>query len=136
MRQCLNCKKDFEYKREAAKFCSNKCRAAYNRAHPQEGVTKLQMQSLYNAILEAVDKIQYAGSKNAYDGAKTHYTKQDEPLTFTTPVPKISVDAIMRKYVEDRRDCSCQEEYISWLDRLNADERLSSKQKELVKNTN
>lgn len=55
---CLNCKKDFEPKRPHAKFCSDKCRVAWNRANPQGKVTKLQMQSLYNEILELARKMQ------------------------------------------------------------------------------
>jgi hypothetical protein len=136
MKQCLNCQNDFEYKREAAKFCSDKCRAAYNRAHPEKQVTKLQMQSLYNAVLEAVEKIQYAAPQKEYDSPRLPPTMQDEPLKFAKPVPKVAADAIMRKYVEDRRDCTCEEEFRTWFERLDADERLTSRQKELVKNTN
>lgn len=80
MKQCLNCQKEFEYKRNAAKFCSDKCRAAYNRAHPSQGVTKPQMQSLYTAVLEAVEKIQFYVPKE-YDGPKLANI-QDEPLSF------------------------------------------------------
>lgn len=57
MKQCLNCHTEFEYKRESAKFCSDKCRATYNRAHPKQLVTPIQMQVLYNEILELASKM-------------------------------------------------------------------------------
>lgn len=135
MKQCLNCHKEFEYKRESAKFCSDKCRATYNRKYPKQSVSPIQMQVLYNAFLDAVEKIQYSAPKQVYDASKSAPTIQDEPFKYVKPIPKVAVDAIMRKYVDDRRDCSCDEEYISWLERLENDERLTSKQRELVKNT-
>jgi hypothetical protein len=93
------------------------------------------MQLLYNAVLEAVEKIQFVGPQKEYNAAKLPPAVQDEPLKFVKPVPKVAADAIMRKYVEDRQDCTCKEEYISWCERLENDDRLTSKQKELVKNT-
>ena len=143
MKQCLNCQKEFEYKREAAKFCSNKCRAAYNRAHPEQQVTKLQLQALYNEMIELAKRMQ-AGPEmilitpiTTQQAVTLHNTEHPEQMTtmFTKQVPKVAADAIMRKYVADRRDCTCEEEYFSWAERLEADDRLTSKQKELVKNT-
>jgi len=58
MKECMNCKNEFEAKRPHAKFCSDKCRVAYNRAHPQQAVTKLQMQLLYNEMLDLARKMQ------------------------------------------------------------------------------
>ncbi len=58
MKLCLNCQKEFEHKRDSAKYCSDKCRAAYNRAHPEQQVTKLQLQLLYNEMIELARKMQ------------------------------------------------------------------------------
>lgn len=134
MKACLNCQKEFEYKRAAAKFCSDKCRVAYNRKHPKEGVTKLQMQVLYNSILDAVNQI---NAKNGQPEAiAVVFKPQETPQQSNyNPVPKVAAEAIMRKYVADRMDLTCEEEYLSWLEKLNNDDRLSPKQKELVKNT-
>ncbi len=136
MNKCLKCQKEYEPKRSTSKFCSDSCRSAFHRDAPVNKITKLQMQSLYNAVLEAVEKIQYAAPQKEYDSPKLPPTMQDEPLKFVKPVPKVAADAIMRKYVEDRRDCTCEEEFRTWFERLDADERLTSRQKELVKNTN
>lgn len=52
MKACLNCQKEFEHKREAAKYCSDKCRVMYNRRFPKDWVSKTQVQVLYNEMLE------------------------------------------------------------------------------------
>lgn len=54
---------------------------------------------------------------------------------FQPAVPKVAQDAIMRKYVEDRQECTSKEEYMDWVKRLEADTRISDNQKQLVKNT-
>lgn len=74
MKQCLNCQTEFQYKRGAAKFCSNKCRAAYNRAHPKQSVTPIQMQVLYNSVLEAINQI------NARNGQPPAFGAVIEPI--------------------------------------------------------
>jgi hypothetical protein len=82
MKECLQCKKEFEPKRPHGKFCSDKCRVQYNRLNPLQAVSKFQMQALYNEIKAAISQIQYQKPPEVYDGAKTHYTQQDEPLQF------------------------------------------------------
>jgi hypothetical protein len=58
MKECLHCKKEFEAKRDSAKFCSTSCRVMYHRKHgKKKDVTPLQMQVLYNSMLELVDKM-------------------------------------------------------------------------------
>lgn len=81
MKECLNCKSEFKEQRSTAKFCSNKCRAAHNRQKPENKVTKMQLQVLYNAFLDAVGKIQYSAPKEIYDAPKKPNI-QDEPLSF------------------------------------------------------
>lgn len=57
MKKCLNCQKEFDYKREAAKFCSDRCRVQYNRKNPTSSLKPFQMQELFNAIMGAVNTI-------------------------------------------------------------------------------
>ena len=83
MKTCLNCQKEFGYKREAAKFCSDKCRVTYNRANPKERVTKTQMQALYNLMMDKLGQIEFAPSQAVYDAPKLPANfKADEPLSF------------------------------------------------------
>lgn len=58
MKKCLQCEREFEPKRPHGKFCSDKCRVAYNRAHPSNAVTKRQIQALYNEMLELAKQMQ------------------------------------------------------------------------------
>ena len=82
MKACLNCKNDFDAKRPHAKFCSDKCRVAYNRANPSQSVSKFQMQSLYNAFLEAVDRLHWAkATPDSFDGRKAAPTQLDDYFT-------------------------------------------------------
>lgn len=134
MKECLHCKKEYEPKRAHSKFCSTSCRVMYNRNHPKETVSKFQMQVLYNNILAAVDSINAKNGQPEAIGAVFSQPKSNTPIV-PKYVPQVAKEAIMRKYVEDRRDCSGKEEFENWLDKLNADDRLTTKEKELVKNT-
>lgn len=62
MKECLECKKLYQFKREASKFCSDKCRVKWNRHHPKETdtVSKMELKVLYNAVLEMVGKLNVA----------------------------------------------------------------------------
>ena len=131
MKPCLHCQKDYEFKRAASKFCSDKCRVAYNRRHPKQGaVTPMQVQVLYNAVLEMVGNMKQGGQVVA----AVQKTAFQSPLA-QQPIPRVAQDAIMRKYVEDRRNCTCESEFISWSEKLDADTRITDSQKELVKTT-
>lgn len=57
MKECLNCKKEYEAKRPHAKFCSVNCRVQYNRTHPKDVITKTQVQVLYNQMLEMMSQL-------------------------------------------------------------------------------
>lgn len=92
------------------------------------------MQVLYNSVLEAISKI------NAKNGlpepmAAVFVPQQHTAAQMTTPLPRVAIEAIKRKYVEDRRECTCEEEHYNWLQKLAADDRLSEDDKKLIKNT-
>jgi hypothetical protein len=129
MKTCLNCQKEYQHKREASKFCSDRCRVAYNRKHPKQTVSPVQMQVLYNSMLELVGKIG-APSENVHVAPK-----QALAAPISRPVAGMSAEAIMHKYVEDRREINDEGQYMDWIGRLNNDARLTQKQKELVKST-
>lgn len=57
MKVCLQCDKDISARRETAKFCSDNCKVKWNRKNGKANVSKVQMQVLYNQILEVVGKI-------------------------------------------------------------------------------
>jgi CRISPR/Cas system CSM-associated protein Csm2 small subunit len=68
MKECLNCKKEFQERRSTARFCSNKCRSAFNRGTSGNRITKMQMREMFNAIMGAVNSI---NAKNGQPEAVT-----------------------------------------------------------------
>lgn len=133
MKVCLNCQELYENKREASKFCSTSCRVMYNRKHPKpkETITVGQMQNIYNSILEVVGKINQRNELPQPVAAAI----QAAPFQANKPVPQVVVQAVMRSYWAEKLDLT-PDDYPDWLKRLYADPRLSSKQKDLIKNTN
>lgn len=127
MQQCLyeNCDVEFE-ERDGKKFCSTSCRVMYNRKHGKKNtITPVQMQVMYNSILEAINKIS---------------TVNNHPPSFgvimpNKPTPDYSVKPIIKRsfdyYKQARVDC---ENIEQWEDLkaeiLNSD--LSMKQKTLL----
>lgn len=142
MKDCLQCGEKYENKRETSKFCSDKCRVKYNRKNPKQGVTKLQMQVLYNSVLALVQNhtnelppdyqnIKAAGILKANEDV--------EPLSFDKLREQIKSQRppkTMAKYFEDKRDCTCQEDYDSWLAEVEADPYLKPKEKQILKQSN
>lgn len=62
MKECLNCKKEFEPKKQHGKFCCANCRVSYNRKHPKiengiNAVVSPTMQELFNSIMAGIDAI-------------------------------------------------------------------------------
>lgn len=59
MKECLNCKKEYDSKRDTSKFCSTSCRVRWYQRHSRgkSKVTPMDMQELYNAVLNAVNGI-------------------------------------------------------------------------------
>ena len=54
---CEQCGTEFEYTREAARFCSGKCRVKWSRKNPKKEVTKIQMGVLYNQMLDLISEM-------------------------------------------------------------------------------
>lgn len=137
MKACLNCNNQYENKREASKFCSAKCRVAFNRKNPQDRITKVQVQVLYNSMLEMMGKVGVSQERESQKPVQ----EAGKPLSFdlmkqAVQLPQVAVQAIMRKYWDDKRELGGQDEYNDWLQKLYSDNRLTTKQKDLIKNTN
>lgn len=57
---CLECKKDYEAKRDTSKFCSDNCRVKWNQKNGRKVKGELkpfQMQVLYNQMVEINTKL-------------------------------------------------------------------------------
>lgn len=72
MSKCLQCEKEYKAKRPTRKFCSANCRIKYYRAHKKDTpiekektiVGKVELEVLYNKILELVSKAETPSEKN------------------------------------------------------------------------
>jgi hypothetical protein len=135
MKECLECKKEFDAKREAAKFCSVNCRVKWNRKQPKKNiVTPLQMQVLYNSVLEMVGKINYGVAPTLLDGSKVNHAKLDEVGQWQEAKPTIK-RRTPEEWVLWKREILDADEFQEWVKELESADYLTSKQKSLIKNT-
>lgn len=89
------------------------------------------MQVLYNAVLEMIgnmDKPTFKGITEAQNGTPTAISN--------TTQRQLKPPKTMAKYFEDKQDCSCEEDYHTWLAEVDADPYLTSKQRTILKTTN
>jgi len=123
MKGCLNCQKEYENKREASKFCSTKCRVMYNRKFPKkkDGVSKTQLQVIYNAILEKVGELKAA--------PQTFSIKPQMPV-----VQHISQAKTFTQYNQAKIDCQSEEEWVGLAHEIENDQFLPRKQKNILLN--
>jgi len=87
-RNCDTCGDEYEYRRKTSRFCSDKCRMAFGRENPkpESQVSKVQMQVLYNAVLDLVSNVNFApSSPAAYDTPKHKKYIADEPKQWVEP---------------------------------------------------
>jgi len=135
--KCLNCQKEFEPKRkDTAKFCSATCRVRYNRVNPKDKVTKVQMQVLYNTMMERLGKIEYkAATEASYDVKKLDKITYDEPGQWQEPKPKTYIKRTPAHWVDLRRDCTDADQYAKWLENLENDPYLTAREKRDIKAT-
>lgn len=132
MKQCLYCDKEFEAKRDSAKFCSTSCRVMHNRKHGKKNtVTPVQMQALFNAMMEKlgeVGKIVAVTPKEAYDRPPLKIT-YDEPPKFLSP--QIALKSF-EQWQREKRECETEEQWEEIKAGIKAATNLTQKQKDLL----
>lgn len=114
--------------KRAKRFCNNTCRSNHWYSLNKKGKAR-------KGELKTEVKYTIPVHEN-YDNPKLSAYIQDEHPMFSAPKPRLTPDQIMRKYVDERRDFTCDEEFKDWFNRLDSDERLTDRQKQLVKATN
>ena len=131
--KCLNCPNEFEPKRkDVAKYCSVKCRVQYGRKNPGNSVTKVQMQVLYNSMMEAIGKIVVIPTKEVYDSPPLKIT-YDEPPKYQparTTLKSFDWYRLAKKDIEDEDDWQKMKTEIEEAP------NLTQKQKNLLLTTN
>lgn len=124
MKQCLNCQKEFEFKRTAAKFCSTKCRVMYNRKNPSQGVTKHQLQTLYNTFLEAIGNLKYSSPKES--------NEQPRPPAALKGSPKLTIKRSFLNFQTLIEECQSMEEYEPLRKEIEESDYLSKREKDIL----
>jgi hypothetical protein len=135
MKQCLECEKPFEAKRESAKFCSVNCRVKWNRKNGNKTPVKpIQVQVLYNAMMDMVSNFKFTPTTpSSYDAPKIPIVN-DEYGQFSPPKPlkRRSYES----YREGKRECETAEQWEELRVEIDADMFLTKKEKDLLKTTN
>jgi hypothetical protein len=132
MKECLNCNKEFEPKRESGKYCSDNCRVQWNRKNPKQekGLTELQqMKVMYNTLIEKIDKLNLSS---------VYLPVNESKQSFDTTLPKnkkIMLKRTPMQWVELRRDCQNSDDYNKWIVDLDNDTHLTQLEKKQIKAT-
>lgn len=135
MKECLYCNKDFESKRDSAKYCSDKCKMQWNRKNPkkEKGLTELQqMKVMYNTLLQKIDNL-------SVNKIETNTAIQKKEI-FAAPkeiTKKLFIKRSPENYVELRRDIPEYDEegYRQWLSDVDNDPYLTDLLKKQIKAT-
>lgn len=135
MNKCFNCQKEYKSERGTSKFCSVNCRVQYHRkiGGKKKEVTPIQVQVLYNTMMEALGRINAPVIPNHYDAPRTNFTFEAE--TPSTVQPKAFLSMQPYKWTERRRKCATPEDFEQWKGDVNADPNLSIRDRNLVLQT-
>jgi hypothetical protein len=122
---CLQCNKWISQPdgKRAKLFCNNTCRSNYWYSKNKKGKPA-------STDVKVTDLTKPTDVLKPYEPAKSNYSIN----TFSKP-SRVEIEAIKHKYVEERRECNGAEDYFDWIKRVEADDRLSKNDKDLVKNT-
>lgn len=142
MKECLQCKKEYKAERDNSKFCSANCRVKYHRANPKvkvQEVTPIQVQALFNSMMETLGRLEERikfepVTPKSFDGSSSTKTLMDEAGLWETP-KKQPLKRTSAHWVELRRECESADDYAKWLEDLENDQFLTSREKSQIKQT-
>jgi len=125
MKECLHCKKEFQEKKETAKYCSDSCRVMFNRNKPKvdKGLsTESKLDVLYNAILEKLS----SNGFNQVSPTSHVFIHTDQPVKVKAKTPE--------EWVQEKREIPDwdTESYQKWFLSLESSS-LTKQQKSLIK---
>lgn len=127
---CLYCQKPYEAKRRSSKYCSDSCRVGFfnknKKGNPDQPINVLQLQVLYNSLLEAIGNM----PKNEIKNQTIFISDKKE-----TEKTKFKIKRSPIGWVELRRDCQNIEQYNEWEDDLKNDIYLTELEKKQIKAT-
>lgn len=133
-KKCLKCGKDFEAKKESAKFCSTSCRVMYNRKHGGTGKIKfkpVQTDVLYNLLMDKLSKVDFIPINTAsYEGSRSNRIVVDEGEMFPKSIKISKTKEYFQKRIMQGFDTA--EEHMSFLDELNESDLSDRVKQELT----
>ncbi len=140
MAKCLYCESEYKAKKSTSRYCSDSCRVMYNRKNkktkPTEGVTKAQMQVLYNQMLELAanlnDKvtIQRVNPMTEKEAVAMHNHMHPNQHTSLFEIKGKSFD----QYEQEKLECELPEQWASLSKQISNDPHLNQKQKNYLLN--
>jgi hypothetical protein len=143
-KKCLYCKKDFKAKKETGLYCSTSCRVMYSRKNKGfKKPVKFTEQSNNSILVDLVEKVDRLLGKeiayapittNSFDGIKMSKITEDEHTMWQEP-KKQPLKRTPAHWVELRRDCETADDYAKWLEDLENDTFLTTREKSQIKQT-
>jgi hypothetical protein len=128
--KCLKCEKEFEQKRNTAKFCSVSCRVGWHRMFGKKNlVTTIQMQVLYNEMMEAVAEIKRGGVLKPINET----WQGNQQYAQTGNLVKKQASGVVRTYawyLQAKIDCQTSEDWLELSGQIDQDPSLTQKQKD------
>lgn len=129
--KCLteDCDNEFESKTGRRKFCSDACKMRYFRKHgKKDSVSLMQVQVLYNAVLDMVGKINYGVTPTLLDGKRDSFAKMDEVGLWVSPKPDTKS---FQQFMNELPELETEHEYRTKAAEIEAS-GLTKKQKDLL----
>lgn len=128
---CLECKKDYEAKRDTSKFCSDNCRVKWNQKNKQSKSEKkesdlfLQMQVMMNTMIEGMGKTK---EQLTVHNPNFFHFQSEKPK-------KPSLVRSAEAWHDLKRECVSQEEWFDLKEQIENAPNLTTKQKQFIINT-
>lgn len=98
----------------------------------QNKVKPIQVQVLFNQISEMVDRL--SSAKTEFKGILPHENGVPEPISHTTK-QSLAIKRTPAHWVELRRECETADDYAKWLEDLENDTFLTTREKSQIKQT-
>jgi hypothetical protein len=130
MKECLNCKKEYQPKRDSSKFCSTSCRVGWYQKHSKgkKKVTPTNMQELYTEMLALIKKANSEPSQPLFGVVSKDEPKWGQtqgPVKIRLKRPFLTLQALVN-------ECQSMEEYEPLRKEIEEADHLSDREKAIL----
>lgn len=138
--KCLQegCENEFESKTGRRKFCSNACKMKWHRKQPNSKnvLNKVQVQVLYNAMLEMTSSIKYLPTTpQSYDAPRMNNFRNDEIGQWEEPKKQL-IRYPYETLLQMKQECENQEDWNNLKELIEASEHIPIKLRNTLLNKN